>query len=108
MSGNVAGGDAVNQTIGATGAGPSFKLRGGKYLFGAVAASWGSGTISLQVLGPDGATYLAITRSGLTGPAASLSANGSLTDIEMPPGQYQIVNSAATGAASAYVAGIPD
>lgn len=44
-----------------------FQLGGGRYVFTAVAGSWGTAT--LEVLGPDGTTLLAVT-------GGALSANG--------------------------------
>lgn len=48
----------------------------GSYLVSAVAAAWGGGTLKVQYLGPDGATWLDAKDSG--GNTAQVSANGQI------------------------------
>lgn len=76
----------------------AFTLKGGNYLFCAV-ATFNSGTVKLETLGPDNSTYL-LPASGL-----SLSANG-CAQAYLPPGQYEVVIASAT-AVYASVAGVP-
>jgi hypothetical protein len=59
----------------------AFALRGGKYAVAATAT--GTGTMGLQMLGPDGVTFVAVHTafSAVTGYAI----------IELPPGQYTFV-----------------
>lgn len=65
----------------------AFYLKGGRYGFAAV-ASWGGGSVELDILGPDGTTWLAT--------AVAFSADGYKT-IDVPPGQYRITVDTATG-----------
>ena len=76
----------------------AFTLKGGNYLFCAV-ATFGGGSVALEVLGPDGTTYLK-PASGF-----SFSAAGCFQGW-LPPGQYEIVIATAT-AVYANVAAIP-
>jgi hypothetical protein len=73
-------------------------LKGGNYLFCAV-ATFSSGTVALEILGPDGSTYLK-PASGF-----SLSANGCFQGW-LSGGQYEVVIATAT-AVYAIVAAIP-
>jgi hypothetical protein len=74
---------------------PVFMLKGGKYAVSCTAGTWGSGSVTLEYLGPDGATYLAVS----TG--ATFAANG-YTVVDLPPGDYKwVVASATTIAAQA-------
>jgi hypothetical protein len=66
----------------------AFALKGGKYGVAAI-ATWGGGSAKLQVLGPDGSTYLSVS-SG-----TDFSANGYAT-IDLPPGQYRFTIATAT------------
>lgn len=68
---------------------------GGKYRYTA-SATWGGGTVKLQILGPDGTTYIDI-------PSASLTANGSLV-VELPCGATIKANVATSTAVFASVA----
>jgi hypothetical protein len=68
----------------------SFTLNGGEYGITAACASWGGGTVQLEVLGPDQATWIAA--------ATALSANG-FQVIDLPPGSYQL---ALTNASAVY------
>ncbi len=65
-----------------------FYLEGGEY--GAVyMASWGSGgSVTLQILGPDGSTWIAVTAAWL--------ANGTAV-LALPPGNYRFAITTATG-----------
>jgi hypothetical protein len=65
--------------IGATTA--AFALRGGKYAISAAAT--GAGTMGLQMLGPDGATFIAVH-------TAFAAVTGFVT-VDLPPGQYKFV-----------------
>jgi hypothetical protein len=83
------GGDGkIFSNISATTA--SFPLFGGEYGITASCASWGGGTVQLEVLGPDQATWIAA--------ATALSANG-FQVIDLPPGSYQL---ALTNASAVY------
>lgn len=59
----------------------TFKLAGGKYAVAAI-ATWGGGSVKLQVLGPNGSTYLSI------GSATDFTAN-SFATVDLPPGSYR-------------------
>lgn len=77
----------------------AFTLMGGKYAV-AVVATWNtSGTVGLQVLGPDGSTYLSVSA------ATDFSADGFAT-VDLPHGTYKFVIDTATGV-SAGVARTP-
>lgn len=76
----------------------AFRLKGGKYAAAAI-ATFGGGSVKLQVLGPDGSTYLSVA-SG-----ADFSAAGYAT-VDLPPGQYRFTIAAAT-AVYAWIASIP-
>lgn len=66
---------------------PNFSLLGGAYVLDAV-ANFNSGTITLQRLGPDGATFITA--------ATALSANGTSGSIALPPGVYKYAVASAT------------
>jgi hypothetical protein len=51
-------------------------------------ATWGGGSVQLQIIGPDGATPIDV--------GAALTANG-FTTFDLPQGQYQIAVTTATG-----------
>ncbi len=64
-----------------------FFLEGGVY--GAVyMATWGGGNVVLQILGPDGSTWIAVTAAWL--------ANGTAL-VELPPGNYRFAVTTSTG-----------
>lgn len=63
-----------------------FPLLGGYYCFSAV-ATWSSGTVTVQMVGPDGTT--------LINTALTLSANGQING-PLPAGSYQITVATAT------------
>lgn len=67
----------------------AFALRGGRYMC-AASATWGGGTVKLQVLGPDDSTYLDLP----TG--TSFTANGTAAALDLPPGQYRVNVATAT------------
>lgn len=75
----------------------NFSLQGGAYVLDAV-ANFNSGTITLQRLGPDGATFITA--------ATALSANGTSGSIALPPGVYKLLV-ASTTALSVSVIRIP-
>jgi hypothetical protein len=66
----------------------SFPLRGGKYAVSAL-ATWGGGSAKLQVLGPDGSTYLSVAS------ATDFTANG-YAAIDLGPGDYRLLIATAT------------
>lgn len=59
----------------------AFSLLGGKYAI--AAAATGSGTMGLQMLGPDGATFIAAH--------TAFAAVTGLIVVDLPPGQYKFV-----------------
>lgn len=63
-----------------------FELRGGTYVFMFVASNFNSGNAQLQVLGPDGTTFIGVH--------TALTANGATAALALPPGQYKIALSA--------------
>lgn len=87
---------AVFSNIAATTA--AFKLIGGKYSVAAV-ATFGGGSVKLQRLGPDAATYQSVAS------ASDFSAAG-YTALDLPPGQYRFTIATAT-AVYAEVTAIP-
>jgi len=72
--------------IGATTA--AFQLRGGKYGVSAV-ATFGGGSVKLQMLGPDASTFLSVL-------AATDFAAAGYAVIDLPPGQYRFTIATAT------------
>jgi len=69
----------------------AFQLHGGKYAV-AANATWNvTGTAKLQILGPDGSTYLSVS-SG-----TDFTADGYAT-VDLPPGQYRWTIATATAA----------
>ena len=69
----------------------TFELKGGAYVIDAV-AQWGGGSITLQRLGPDNATFITA--------ATAMTVNGTSGALALPPGTYQF---AVTTAAALYV-----
>ncbi len=65
-----------------------FYLDGGTYGAVYLAGTWGGGTVTLQILGPDGTTWVSVT--------AAWTANGTAL-VELPPGNYQFAVTTATG-----------
>ncbi len=59
----------------------AFRLAAGRYLVRVHAADWTSQSAALQILGPDGLTYV--------GMMTPLTADGSVT-VDCPEGQYKI------------------
>lgn len=80
----------------------AFPLKGGMYSLTA-SATWGGGNIALQVLGPDGSTWIAPLSIG--GSANTLTANGQQV-LNLAAGQYRIAVTTAT-AVYAVVASVP-
>jgi hypothetical protein len=76
----------------------SFPLQGGYYVV-AVIATFGGGNVELQMLGPDGSTYLSLPT------ALKLSANGTIAGY-LPRGTYRFAVTTAT-AVFCTVAGVP-
>ena len=76
----------------------AFTLKGGYYLVAAV-ATFGGGSVELQVLGPDQSTYLSAPT------ALKLTAAGTIAGYR-PPGQYRFTIVTAT-AVFCSVAGVP-
>lgn len=94
----------VTESIAFTSASPGpFKLKGGRYLFG-VTATFGGGSVALQALLPDGATFATVP--DIAGNAVSLTAAGWKT-ADLAPGQYKIAIVTAT-AVLASASSIPD
>lgn len=65
------------------GATDEFQLQGGVYNVHAVAAAWGGGNANVQMLGPDGATWLDHFASGI-------AANGIKEAAYFAPGTYRV------------------
>jgi hypothetical protein len=65
----------------------AFNLNGGRYL-AAVTATFGGGTVALQVLGADGATWIGVT-------GGSFTAAGTLA-VDLGAGSYQWLVTTAT------------
>lgn len=65
-----------------------FPLDGGVYVVDAL-ATWSSGTVTLQRLGPDGANYLTA--------ATALSADGTSGGVVLSRGTYRFAVATATG-----------
>jgi hypothetical protein len=66
-----------------------FSLLGGTYVLDAV-ATWSTGSVKLQRVGPDGSTLIDPAT------AASLTANGTSGALSLPPGKYQLTIATAT------------
>ncbi|HTV31094.1 MAG TPA: hypothetical protein VMF32_25395 [Xanthobacteraceae bacterium] len=81
-----------------------FVLKGGVYSFRA-SGTWNSGSLALNALGPDGSTY--VPTKNLFGTAASLSANGAVDGIYLPPGEYQLAVTGSPSALYAVVGSVP-
>ena len=64
----------------------TFTLRGGQYAV-TVHATWGGGSLTLQRLAPDGATYVTVL--------TAFSADGYAT-VNLPSGTYQLTIATAT------------
>lgn len=64
----------------------AFGLNGGRYGLGVV-ATFGGGNVTIQILGPDGTTWLTA--------ATAVSAAGFST-MDLPPGQYRFAITTAT------------
>ena len=77
----------------------NFELKGGRYMVTAV-ATWSSGTVTLNKLGPDGSTLIAVS------PSAAMSVNGGFV-ADLSPGQYQLTIATAT-AVYAEISRIPE
>ena len=90
--------ETQSYTWSATGAGATFALTGGLYMTAAHSANWNSGNVALQVLGPDGSTWIGATNG-------SLSADGTLT-ASLAPGSYRF-NVTTTAAGAVAVTRIP-
>jgi hypothetical protein len=83
--------DALLTNASATGASATWP--GGEGLF-ALAGTVSGATVTLQVLGPDGTTYLsAVKKDGTT--AAALTAVGCLV-VELPPGRVRALVASGT------------
>lgn len=80
----------------------AFTLKGGRYLFNAV-ATFGGGTVALQGMEADGASFATVP--DVAGNAASLSAAGWKL-VDLAPGQYKFTIATAT-AVFASVASVP-
>lgn len=76
----------------------AFTLKGGYYVVSAV-ATFSAGSVELQMLGPDGSTWLSLPT------ALKLSAAGTIAGY-VPPGQYRFTIATAT-AVYCSAAGVP-
>ncbi len=70
--------------------------QGGVALFSAL-GTFGGGTVTLQVLGPDGATWQAL------GASTTVTAAGNVTGVYVPAGPVRAVLTGAAGASGIYV-----
>lgn len=77
----------------------TFHLEGGYYMMAASGVTWGGGSVEVQMLGPDGTTFLSLPT------AMSLTADG-MIGAALPPGTYKFTVTAATGG-NASVARVP-
>ncbi len=77
----------------------AFALKGGRYGV-AVVATFTAGSVKLQTLGPDGATWLSVAS------ATDFTVAGYGT-VDLPPGQYRFTIATAT-AVYASIVGISD
>ena len=94
--------ESVTFTSFSTTQGPFF-LRGGRYTVAMVVTS---GTCSLEILGPDGSTYVIMNDTlGNAVTNASL-ATYSIQTVDCPPGEYQFAGSSPV-AANASVVRVP-
>lgn len=66
----------------AAGTSATFELKGGAYAF--LYAGTGAGTVDLNILGPDGSTFVATDLTQIT-------ATTGYQTLTLPPGQYQVV-----------------
>jgi hypothetical protein len=66
-----------------------FALSAGNYVLFGTAANWGGG-LNLQLLGPDGVTWLTVA-------SASRNANGVSDAIPLPSGTYRVQLTTMTG-----------
>lgn len=64
----------------------AFQLSGGQYIITRT-ATWGGGSLQLQLLGPDGSTYLGVH--------TALTANG-IANVYLPAGTYKFNVATAT------------
>lgn len=60
-----------------------FRLTGGLYALTAIAGTWNSGSLDLQIIAPDGSTFVSVL-------SAVVSANKFQT-LDLPAGQYKFV-----------------
>lgn len=79
----------------------AFPLKGGRYIMNVV-ATFGGGSVKLQMLAGDGSTW--VDPMNILGDANSFAANGSQT-LDLPAGQYRFNVDTAT-AVYAVIAGI--
>jgi hypothetical protein len=63
-----------------------FPLTGGHYAVSSV-ATWGGGNVALDMLGPDGSTYI---------PAFTAMTANAYATVFLPPGQYRFTITTAT------------
>jgi len=62
---------------------------GGTAAFECLATNYNAGTVTLQKLGPDGATWVAV------GASTTITANAFVQGLSLPPGAYRLAFSAA-------------
>ncbi|TXH47003.1 MAG: hypothetical protein E6Q97_28365 [Desulfurellales bacterium] len=71
----------------------TFRLRGGRYQLQAI-ATWGGGSATFEMLGPDGSTYLTV--------GTAITANGTQV-VEVPEGTFRWTIVTASAASLAVV-----
>jgi hypothetical protein len=77
---------------------PTFYLKGGNYVVAAIGTITTS--VELQMLGPDGATFISLPTS------LKITTSGGTAGGNAPPGQYRFTLTSATGV-SRSVSGVP-
>lgn len=87
--------------LSADGNGPAVKAKGGRYVLQA-SGTFGGGTVALQVLLPDNATWA--NAGPQNGQATSFTAAGSCA-VNLLPGQYRVALTGSTAPAVQYAFG---
>jgi hypothetical protein len=83
----------------------AFYLQGGLYTVAAI-GSFASGSVELQMLGPDQSTFLSVPAAYTAGAALKISTSNGMISGYLPPGTYRFTLTSATGV-SCSVTGIP-
>jgi hypothetical protein len=98
----------INQTMAVSagpGAGNPVDYPGGLGKLMASAAAWNAGSVQLQMLGPDGASWLPVDQYAQGASLAQLTGNGSVT-FAAPAGRLRVNITSATGV-NASLIGLP-